>query len=108
MTDMRTIFSAMYQHNGFLGSESPSGPGSSLSRTAGLRVELPKILQSFGIRRIVDAPCGDMNWMRHLEYQFDLFIGVDIVPEVILRVLGSREVRRGGGVVDEQAGVRPS
>ena len=24
------------------------------------------------------------------------------------RVLGSREVRRGGGVVDEQAGVRPS
>jgi hypothetical protein len=24
------------------------------------------------------------------------------------RVLGSREVRRGGGVVDEQAGVQPS
>jgi SAM-dependent methyltransferase len=86
MTEMRTIFSSMYQNNGFLGSESLSGPGSSLSRTAALRVELPKVLQSFGIKRIVDAPCGDMNWMRHLEYAFDLFIGVDIVPEVIARL----------------------
>ena len=41
------------------------------------------------------------------------FSCVEMTPlcniEVTLpRVLGSREVRRGGGVVDEQAGVRPS
>ena len=86
MVEMGKIFSAMYENNGFLGSESLSGPGSSVSRTAALRVELPKVLQAFGIRRMVDAPCGDMNWMRYLEYGFDLFIGVDVVPEVIGRL----------------------
>jgi len=86
VTDMKAIFSTMYQNNGFLGSESLSGPGSSLSRTAQLRGQLPKILESFGIRRMVDAPCGDMHWMRHLDYEFDLFIGVDIVPGVIARL----------------------
>jgi hypothetical protein len=30
------------------------------------------------------------------------------IEATLPRVLGSREVRRGGGVVDEQAGVRPS
>ena len=30
------------------------------------------------------------------------------VEATLLRVLGSREVRRGGGVIDEQAGVLPS
>jgi hypothetical protein len=30
------------------------------------------------------------------------------IEVTLSRVLGSREVRRGGGVVDEQAGVQPS
>jgi hypothetical protein len=30
------------------------------------------------------------------------------IEVTLARVLGSREVRRGGGVVDEQAGVQPS
>ncbi len=63
-----------------------SGPGSSLMNTERLRLELPTVFRSFGIKRIVDAPCGDLNWMRHLGYEFDCFIGVDIVRDVIERL----------------------
>jgi len=83
MSDLRSVFAEIYRHNGFGGSETVSGPGSSLASTAKLRAELPAILLSLGIKRIVDAPCGDMNWMRHLDYPFEFFIGVDIVEDLI-------------------------
>jgi hypothetical protein len=86
VNDLHHIFARIFQHNGFGGRESISGPGSSLESTETLRVELPGLLRSFGIRRIVDAPCGDMNWMRHLPYEFDLYIGVDIVQDLIERL----------------------
>jgi hypothetical protein len=76
-------FTYIYHHRGFGGTESRSGPGSSLAKTAKLRAELPEVLESLGIKRLVDAPCGDMNWMRHVAYDFDLFIGVDVVPDLI-------------------------
>lgn len=85
MDDLQTVFTTIFQRGGFLGSELISGPGSSLASTAKLRAELPSVFRSFGIKRIVDAPCGDMNWMRHLEYNFDFFIGVDIVRDLIER-----------------------
>jgi len=86
MNDMRSTFTSIYQTNGFFGSESISGPGSSLAITANLRLQLPEVLLSFGIKRMVDAPCGDMNWMRLLDYNFDLLIGVDIVRELVERL----------------------
>jgi len=45
--------------------------------------QLPQAFQKFGIRSLVDAPCGDMNWMKRLQYEFDLYIGIDIVPEIV-------------------------
>ena len=86
MDNLQTVFTGIFEHNNFFGSESISGPGSSLASTATLRAELPAVFRSFGIKRIVDAPCGDMNWMRYLEYHFDFFIGVDIVPHLIDRL----------------------
>ena len=38
---------------------------------------------------MVDAPCGDMNWMRHVVYDFHRFIGVDILPRVIQQLADS-------------------
>jgi hypothetical protein len=86
MGEMRSIFTEIYRQNGFYGSESISGPGASLASTERLRAILPEVFLSFGIRRMVDAPCGDMNWMRLLHYDFELFIGVDIVVEIIERL----------------------
>lgn len=86
MSELQKVFTGIFRNNGFGGSESISGPGSDLASTERLRSELPALFRSFGINRIVDAPCGDMNWMRHVEYEFDFFIGADIVPDLISRL----------------------
>jgi len=51
--------------------------------TQPLLEHLPKTFEELQIRSLVDAPCGDMNWMKHLRYDFDLYVGVDIVPAII-------------------------
>lgn len=86
MSILQKVFTEIFQTNGFGGSESISGPGSDLASTEMLRSKLPALFRSFGINRIVDAPCGDMNWMRHVKYGFDLFIGVDVVRDLIERL----------------------
>jgi SAM-dependent methyltransferase len=94
--EMESVFSKIYQTKGFGFSESASGPGSSLEKTKKLRNELPGYLKSFGIKTIVDAPCGDFNWMSRLNYEFDLYIGIDIVPDIIQnlrRQFSSKKVR---------------
>jgi hypothetical protein len=58
--------------------ESISGKGSSLHNTRAIRAKLPALLQQFNIKSILDIPCGDRNWMRHLGYNFKLYIGGDI------------------------------
>jgi hypothetical protein len=76
-------FSNIYYTRGFGGVESVSGPGSSLTATVKLRQELPRILKELGVRQMIDAPCGDLNWMRLLEYDFELYVGVDVVPSLV-------------------------
>ena len=77
-------FDRMAQSGGFSGStESLSGPGSNLDATKKLRPRLADMLRRLGVRSLVDAPCGDMNWMRHLNYPLEKFIGVDVAPFLI-------------------------
>jgi hypothetical protein len=85
--------------------ESVSGPGSALSETGRLREGLAKALRQLGIRSFVDAPCGDMNWMRHVDYNFERFVGVDLLPRVIQQLQGADfpktyEFRTGNIVTD--------
>lgn len=80
-------FDRLAQRGGFSGStESLSGPGSNLDATKVLRPRLADILLRLGVRSLVDAPCGDMNWMRHLDYPFQKFIGIDISPFIIAKL----------------------
>jgi hypothetical protein len=79
----RHVFSKIYERNAWHGTESISGPGSSLSQTVALRCELPKILHELGVRSLLDAPCGDFNWMRATDLGLERYMGVDVVPEVI-------------------------
>lgn len=78
-----SIFEQIYARNAWQNSESRSEPGSTLERTEILRRELPPLLARLGVRRLVDAPCGDCNWRQHTAIDLDAYIGVDIIPALI-------------------------
>lgn len=65
--------------------ETISGRGSSLAYTAPLRNALPDLLERLGVGVLVDAPCGDFNWMSNVDLKGIQYIGIDIVPEIIER-----------------------
>lgn len=62
--------------------EVPSGPGSSLGVTAIIREKLQSTFQDF-IRSLIDAPCGDGTWIFEITRDLDLYLGFDVVPELI-------------------------
>jgi hypothetical protein len=62
--------------------ESKSGGGSTMATTALLRAQLPEVIEKFAIKSMLDAPCGDYNWMKAVPKRFD-YIGGDIVAELI-------------------------
>jgi hypothetical protein len=83
MNEDDSIFSSIFRDRKWGGEESVSGPGSDLINTKRVLRELPELLHRLSIESLIDAPCGDMNWMRHLNYRWRSFLGVDIVPEII-------------------------
>ena len=62
---------------------SASGLGSDLIQTAVIQEELPKLIKKLGINTIVDAPCGDFYWMKHVNLEVKSYIGVDVIRELI-------------------------
>jgi len=82
---MESTFAPFYAENRWGDAQSRSGPGSNLTRTAKLRDELPKLLQEIGARTLLDAPCGDFNWMKDTKLDLVLYFGVDVIPDLIAR-----------------------
>ncbi len=78
-----SVFNVIAQNNYWGSEETVSGPGSTLDTTQILRKSLMQVFAELNIRTIVDAPCGDMNWMRQLGYPFEKYIGIDVVPMLI-------------------------
>jgi len=80
----RAVFTRIYRENEWCDDESVSGPGSTIARGADFRTELLQLLRGFEIRSIVDAPCGDFNWMRSIvSHHVVPYVGVDIVEELV-------------------------
>ncbi len=75
-------FQTIYQER-FWSGASASGPGSSLEQTTKIRARLPGLLQDLGVKILLDAPCGDFFWMKHVDLGAANYIGGDIVPEII-------------------------
>lgn len=80
---LESIFNNVFNHNGFHGTESISGPGSSLEQTAYIRAEIPKLIRQYNIKSIFDAPCGDWNWISKVSLPIDNYIGADIVKILV-------------------------
>jgi hypothetical protein len=83
--DRASRFQRIFEENAWGNSESVSGEGSNLARTAVVRRELPGLLARHGVRSLLDAPCGDFYWMKEVELGDVDYIGVDIVPDIIAR-----------------------
>jgi hypothetical protein len=82
---METLFSDIYRKNLWQNSESVSGRGSTLARTEAIMNYLPLIFQELNAKTLLDAPCGDFNWMRHTNLKGIKYIGADVVPDLIAR-----------------------
>jgi hypothetical protein len=77
------IFTKIYEKNGFGGKESISGPGSDERQTSVIRHELPKLFKRHEISTLLDIPCGDFFWMKHVDLTGVNYIGADIVEALI-------------------------
>lgn len=76
------------------GSETVSGSGSTVEYTKMLRPELQEFLENRRVSVLLDAPCGDFNWLRHMELPGVRYVGMDIVRDLVRqnqRQYGSRD-----------------
>jgi hypothetical protein len=78
----------------------PSGLGSGLAATAGLRGALPLFLGRHGVKTLLDVPCGDFGWLSTVDLRVT-YIGADIV-EALVR----ENERRYGGPSSKRRFVR--
>jgi methyltransferase family protein len=71
----RARFAADYAKN--------SGVGSDLKSTETIVRELPSLLRSLGVRSLLDVPCGDFLWMRHVDLAGIEYTGADLIPSLV-------------------------
>jgi hypothetical protein len=83
VTSRADVFARVYESQAWGSSESGSGTGSEVRATGEVVVRLPAMLRRLGVRSLLDAPCGDWNWMRDVVLPVERYYGADIVPTVI-------------------------
>ncbi|MGZ2749545.1 class I SAM-dependent methyltransferase [Burkholderia stagnalis] len=83
MDGRRKFFESVYKSNAWKSGESRSGKGSELWYTKRLIEELPGALRQLGVSRVLDVPCGDFNWMKEVDLAGVVYIGGDIVSDLV-------------------------
>ena len=84
--DARAVFQHHYENNTWNNPESVSGTGSTVQYTEGIRQAIPALVAELGVSTFLDAPCGDFNWFRLVEWSTDVsYIGGDIVEPLVRR-----------------------
>lgn len=83
MSAIQRVFRHINQVNLWESAESVSGRGSELALTESLRSTLAKLLQDRGIRSMLDAPCGDFNWMSRVPLADIDYLGIEVIPELV-------------------------
>lgn len=79
------VFGSIYARNSWGNDETRSGEGSELEQTRELIRELPKLLEKYRVRTLLDLPCGDFNWMREVALPVERYIGADAVEALVRR-----------------------
>ena len=81
------IFRSHYLTNHWGDNDSISGTGSNLIQTNTIRIEIPKTIKKYKIKSILDIPCGDYYWMKEIDFKGIKYLGADIVPDLIKKIL---------------------
>ncbi len=81
--DPSEIFTSYARRNKWGDKDSLSGKGSNLETTEHLRALLPGLLRKLGAKSMLDVPCGDFFWMRHVDLSGVDYLGGDIVPGLV-------------------------
>ena len=80
------MFQHHYESNTWNNEESVSGSGSTLQYTENIQKTIPLMVEELGVQVVLDAPCGDYNWFRMIEWNMPTsYIGGDIVAPLIER-----------------------
>jgi hypothetical protein len=81
----KQVFTNIFRKNWWNNGESRSGWGAEMKRTVTIRAELPEFVRRHSIGALLDAPCGDFHWMRHVPWPAGFkYIGADIVPDLVI------------------------
>ncbi len=84
--DLGEKFTAIYESHYWEDDESRSGAGSNLYATKKIRQAIPGLFAKYGIRSVVDIPCGDFFWFKEMSLDIDSYLGGDIVAPLIKSV----------------------
>jgi hypothetical protein len=95
LKEVKTIFTEIYDENYWNSKDSFSGTGSDNKQTESIRIQIPEVIKKFSIKTILDIPCGDFNWMRHVDLSNVQYLGADIVEQMIER---NNELHRSASV----------
>lgn len=81
----REVFKNIYEQNtwNIHTHDSVSGEGSTNEQTQALKMELPSLLKKLNVHSLLDLPCGDFHWMQTVDLQEIMYIGADIVPQLV-------------------------
>jgi hypothetical protein len=77
-------FAKIHEINYWASGESRSGEGSTLEATTDVRHALERFIADYNVVSMLDVPCGDFNWMQHVDMKIP-YTGGDIVEALITR-----------------------
>jgi hypothetical protein len=90
----KDVFTDIYNKNLWGSVESISGSGSEIRQTKSVILSINQLIKDYKIASILDIPCGDFNWMKHVDLENVKYTGADIVEDLIL--LNNKKYSKGG------------
>ncbi|MDD2743554.1 MAG: GlcNAc-transferase family protein [Rhodocyclaceae bacterium] len=87
------IFQQIYETNVWACVESRSGPGATRAATRNVVRDLRAFFAQNSVLTVLDAGCGDANWVCEATADLTHYFGVDLIPEMIhqnIRLHGHR------------------
>lgn len=80
---MDTIFTKIYENGTWINSETKSGPGSTYQQTLCIQEHIKRLVKKYNLQSLLDVPCGDFNWFKHIVDAIPNYSGGDIVKQIV-------------------------